>query len=196
MTMPLFSTRAALTLSAVLTGGVAPLARAAAVNAAPGFLFSTLPFSDTGTTVGKVNDIFAITPGISNFPQVAGPDVFYTFTVVTAGIMSIRLTPLQSGTYDPAIYLLFGGTAGSNAILGRDAFGPGQAEVMNDLPLDVGTYYLVVDSYYATGPQAAGTYTLEITGDLGLASVPEPSFAAFAATAFCAAAGRRRRGHR
>ena len=193
MTMPLLSTRTALTFSTVLMAAAAPLVRAAAIDAAPGFFFSTLPFSDTGTTVGKVNDIFAITPGISNYPQVAGPDVFYTFTVVTPGIMSIRLTPLQSGTYDPAIYLLFGGTTGSHAILGRDAFGPGQVETMNDLPLDAGTYYLVVDSYEATGPQSAGAYTLEITGDIGLASIPEPATAALAAAAGLVAVRRRRR---
>ena len=189
----------ALGISASLLGVTASQTQAASVDAAPGFFFATLPFSDTGTTIGAVSNINAIPSGVSNYTTVAGPDVFYTFNVVTPGTMTFTVTPTGQSGYDPAIYLLTGGTAGTNAFIGRDAGGSNAPETFTTQPLAAGTYYFVVDSFYSTGSGAQpsrhqGTYSLEVTGTAVLGpNVPEPGSAALGLTALAATSWRRRR---
>ena len=184
----------ALGISASLLGVTASQTQAASVDAAPGFFFATLPFSDTGTTIGAVSDINTLPGGVSNFTQVAGPDVFYTFNVVTPGTMTFTLTPTGQTGYDPAIYLLTGGTTGNDATIGRDFNGFNAPDAFTTPSLAVGTYYFVVDSFYASGSASAGAYSLSVTGTALLGSnVPEPGSAALGLTALAATSWRRRR---
>lgn len=192
--------RRAIGISATLLGAV-QTAGAASIDAAPGFFFSTLPFSDTGTSVGSVSDISTINGGIgSSYTQVSGPDVFYSFTVATAGTLTFTVTP-QPG-YDTAIYLLAGGSAGSNAIRASDGASFGSAEVLTSPLLQPGDYFFVVDSFYSSGSAAQpsrhqGTYSLTVAGSAALASnVPEPGMGAVGVAAGLALWQRRRRGHR
>lgn len=190
--------RTTLGLTATLLGAASQSVSAASVDAAPGFFFSTLPFTDTGTTIGAVNNINSIPSGVSNYTTVAGPDVFYTFIVSSPGTLSITLTPTGQTGYDPAFYLLTGGTLGTNAFTGRDAFTGNLPETLTTAVLNPGTYYLVVDSFYSAGVRASGAYSLNITGsDIRLADVPEPGTAVLGVAALGAAAwSRRRRGAR
>ncbi len=198
----------ALGITASLIGVAASQTQAASVDAAPGFFFATLPFSDTGTTIGAVNDINTLPGGVSNFTTVAGPDVFYTFNVVTPGTMTFTLTPTGQTGYDPAIYLLTGGTTGTSAMAnnGRDAAGFNGTESLTTsalaplappfttVPLPVGTYFFVIDSFYNSGSGSAGAYRLEVTGTALLGpNVPEPGTAALGLTALAATSWRRRR---
>ena len=81
--MPPSSVCTTLGLTATLLGAVSQSASAASVDAAPGFFFSSLPFTDTGSTAGMVNNINNLPKGTNTYTQVFGPDVFYTFTVNT-----------------------------------------------------------------------------------------------------------------
>lgn len=192
------SVRTTLGLTATLLGAASQSVTAASVDAAPGFFFSTLPFSDTGTTIGMVSDIDSIpedvmVPNLYRF--VLGPDVFYFFNVLTGGTMTFRVTPTGTTGYDPSLYLLTGGPLGANALLGRDAAVANLAEALTNIPVSPGTWYLVIDSFYSSGIHSAGNYTLDVTGSgvvLGPA-VPEPGSAMLGLTALSGVLWRRRR---
>ena len=192
------SVRTSLGLTVTLLGAASHTAGAASIDTAPGFFFSTLPFSDTGTTIGAVNNITSlpqslVADGNANYTQVAGPDVFYSFIVGSPGVMSFTLSPLGESGYDTSIYLLTGGTTGTNAFKGKDAAGFNASETLTTGVLAPGTYYLVVDSFYSAseGAKSAGAYSLSVSGDAVL--VPEPGNAALGLTALAATSWRRRR---
>ncbi|HEX2749689.1 MAG TPA: PPC domain-containing protein [Verrucomicrobiales bacterium] len=181
----------AIGLTAGLLSAAGQRAGAASIDTAPGFFFSTLPFNDTGTTVGAVNDINAIPPGLSNYTQVSGPDVFYSFKVVTPGTLTFTLTPAAG--YDASIYVLAGGSLGANAIVARDAtLGSDPPETLTTGVLAPGNYFFVVDSFYPSGAVSSGAYDLNVTGTAVL-GIPEPRTGALAATALAAVGWRRRR---
>ena len=171
------------TMAAGLTATMFAAVTAPAAQAAGGetpataTVISNIVFSDSGTTVGFANNIGTLPSGIgSPYTSVAGPDVFYTFTVATGGTINITVTP--SGGYDMAFYLLKDGQLGSNAVQARDSVGSGGAETMSGFALVGGsTYYLGIDSFYLTGTLSAGTYSLAISGTAVLgsgAAAPEP----------------------
>ncbi len=182
------SVRTTLCLTATLLGVTSQNVSAASVDAAPGFLFSTLPFSDTGTTIGAVSNINSLPSGISRYTEVAGPDVFYTFRIGTAGTLTFTVSPTG---FDPAIYLLTGGTEGANAIFGRDDTQTNVTETLTTGVLQPGVYYFVVDSFYSSGADSAGAYSLSVTGTATI--IPEPGSAALGLTALAGVAWRRRR---
>jgi hypothetical protein len=187
-------TTRALGLTATLFGATAPNANAASVDAAPGFFFSTLPFNDSGTTVGAIDDIGTLPAGVSDYTTVAGPDVFYSFTVSGAGTLTFQVTP--AGGFDAAIYLLTGGTIGTNAFIGEDEGLVDETETLTTGTLNPGTYYFVVDSFYSNGSAGQpnrfhGAYTLSVTGTAVL--IPEPGAAALGLGALGAVGWRRRR---
>jgi hypothetical protein len=134
-------------------------------------VFSTTPFNDSGTTVGANNTVGTL-PITCNtvYTQVAGPDVIYQFGLnpTHSGVV-ISVTP--SGGYDTSIYLLTScgtGTTCPNGA-GSDAAGANGVEtisatVTNALPTS--TYFLFIDSFYATGALSAGAYALSVTGTL------------------------------
>lgn len=133
--------------------------------------FSTTPFNDSGTTVGANNTVGSL-PITCNtvYTQVAGPDVIYQFGLnpTHTGVV-ISVTP--SGGYDTSIYLLTTcgtGTTCPNGA-GSDAAGANGAETISATVtngLSTGTYFLFVDSFYATGTLSAGNYALSVTGTL------------------------------
>ena len=182
-------------LTATLFGAAAPHAGAASVDAAPGFFFSTLPFNDSGSTVGLVSDINTLPSGVSNYTRVDGPDVFYSFTVMEAGTLTFTVTPQGQTGFDPSIYLLTGGTVGDNAFIGADAELSDEPETFTTGVLVPGTYYFVVDSYYSSDIpdellQSRGAYDLSVTGT---ARIPEPGAAALGLASLGMVAWRRRR---
>lgn len=133
-----------------------------------------LTFNDTGTTVGANNTVTSVQAGCSNYTTNAGPDVIYTFSL---GPLASRGTPLTIGlttstpTYDPSIYTLStagvgcpAGTANAvtNCVNGADAGLAGDPETITDAETDAmaaGTYFLFVDSFYATAA-GSGAYAL------------------------------------
>jgi hypothetical protein len=142
--------------------------------ATPPTIFSTTPFNDTSTTIGANNTVTTLPIACnSNYTQVAGPDVIYRFTMgPTHTAVGITVTPTG---WDASIYLLTacpagtGNTGACPSGAGSDAGGTGIAETIsatatNALP--AGTYFLFVDSFFASGPDAAGPYSLAVSGTL------------------------------
>lgn len=76
------------------------------------------------------------------------------------------------------------GSGGNNAdILGNspDQIGPGAGpEILPEITLAAGTYFLVIDSYFAAPhAQSAGSFKLNIAP---VAGIPEPDFAVLTTT--------------
>lgn len=157
--------------------------QAAVVDLPPGFRVTTLPFTDTASTVGLNNDIDWVASSMSPYNQVDGPDAFYLLEVAETGSITFSITP--DPDVDLAIYLFkesdlppFTDTGAGNDVLagwGSDSGFPSDPETFTVNDIAPGIYYFVVDSYYSTGDsRAAGGFTLTITGDAVLA-VPEPA---------------------
>jgi hypothetical protein len=135
------------------------------------------PFTDTGDTTSANNTVGTIQAGCSDYTQVAGPDLIYSFKISSLGASpSIQVTP--SVSYDTAIYVLNGATgftcpAGTgnsvtNCLNGSDAAFNGGTETINStaissLPLNT-QLYLFVDSFYSVGNSlAGGPYTVKFS---------------------------------
>jgi hypothetical protein len=135
----------------------------------PGATITSLPFSDSDTTTGANNTVTAIPGGCSTYTTVAGPDKIYTFSVVTAGSLTVTATP-SGGTYDLAAYLISscpggtGNSVGSGCIMGADVVNTNTVETFTVANLAPGTYYLYIDSFYSSGTKSSGPYSLSVTG--------------------------------
>lgn len=145
-----------------------------------------------GTTVGYT-DNFSNPGGASILPPgYGGPDVWFTFNVPSSFTLNAGLN-IAGSTGDLVLFLLSaGGTNGDVIAHSSDYIGAGNgAENISGHALGAGTYYLVVDSFYDSGPESAGSYTLNISPIPQ--AVPEPSTALLASTLGVLAFWRRRR---
>ena len=141
----------------------------------PGANIATLPFNDTGTTIGGNNTITShASATCTNYTAVAGPDKIYRIEIGTAGSLNITVTP--TGGYDAAIYLLNDatfacpagtGTAGvplAACVAGADDVLANAAETITVASIAPGIYSFYVDSFYSTGALSAGPFTVAATG--------------------------------
>lgn len=150
----------------------------------PGTFTPAAPFTDTGDTAGANNTVNEL-PYYGYYYQysysVTGPDLVYSFTLISHDASpEIRVTPTSS-TYDPAIFVLDGryapgcpsGTRSApwNWRGYRDLSGPGGAETLSldEMPLNV-PLYLFIDSN-----GTSGTYTLRMQ-DVTIAAAPRTRF--------------------
>ena len=172
-----------------LTPGPAPntpgkLAPLAGTDTCPGTPIpaGAADFTDTGTTIGATSTVDTLQPGCSDYIQVFGPDVVYTFDLgpvgARAATLAITVTPTGGTGYDTAIYTL--STAGTgcpsgtgstvtNCVNGADAATGNGAETISDAETDAmaaGTYFLFVDSFYTSAPKTAGSYNLTMNRPL------------------------------
>ena len=128
-------------------------------------------------TLGADNSFF--NPASPGLPfAYNGPDLWFTFTT-TATITLRASLDLTGSSGDLVLFLL--GPGGTNAdVLGNspDQIGPGAGpEILPELNLATGTYFLVIDSYFASPhSQSAGIFKLNITP---VAGIPEPNLAGF-----------------
>ena len=130
-----------------------------------------------GNTLGADNSFF--NPASPGLPfAYNGPDLWFAFTT-TAPITLRASLDLTGSSGDLVLFLL--GPGGTNAdVLGNspDQIGPGAGpEILPELNLATGTYFLVIDSYFAAPhSQSAGIFKLNITP---VAGIPEPNLAGF-----------------
>lgn len=142
----------------------------------PGNYTTGAPYTDSGNTLGANNTVTGIQAGCSEYTQVAGPDLIYSFKISARGANPQIRATTTSGTYDMAIYVLNGttgalcpaGTANAvtNCLAGSDGTFAGSPETIaaaavNALPLNT-QLHLFVDSFYSSGGASAGPYTLTI----------------------------------
>lgn len=137
-------------------------------------IISAVPYTDTGTTVGKTNTVSTVGNGTTGcgtithgFGKVEGPDVVYRFTVGTGNNLTFTVST-TSTTYDIDVYVLSVCGDGTTCVGGSDNAGDGGAETLNVSGLAPGTYYLYIDSFYLLDvARREGPYTLNVTGTLG-----------------------------
>lgn len=121
-------------------------------DACPGTLVSGIPYYDSGTTVGRVNNYNPITS--CNYTN--APDVIYEFTPQFTYTYNISL---QGSSYDTYLYVNTGGVCPGNTQVGcNDDYGNLQSFL--SLVLNAGqTYFIIIDGYSAN----TGAYVLSIT---------------------------------
>jgi len=163
---------------AALAGGLQQAATG--TDILPGTLITYLKYTDNGTTVGALNNIQGT---FSTYLQV-GPDVFYTFEVLSGGDLKFTVTP--DGSFDPGIGLFLGSTASPDWVAtgvppgqyqGWDNEVAGEAETFTWPVVAGATYNFVVDSHFdASNPNGggAGTYQLVVETPNSVTLVPEP----------------------
>jgi hypothetical protein len=134
---------------------------------------STLPFNDTGTTIGKadnsVNELRFACGIVGSGPDRPGPDVFYSFTIVGSGNSLTFSLTTTSPLYDPAIYVHSVCGDLDSCVSGADVNFEGEPETLTVSGLAPGTYYFGVDSAFSLADPtfASGNYALNVTGNFG-----------------------------
>ena len=127
-----------------------------------------LPFTQAGNTCGSANNINAY-PACTNLTSpYPGPDDVWAITVGTGNSIDVT-ADLTGSTGDLALFFLSTCGDGNSCLSNsQDAIGPGSGpEVIPNISgLTAGTYYIYVDSYYASGAESCGSYTLNVAGTL------------------------------
>jgi|GEM_PF-1868252 len=135
-----------------------------AASATP-IVFTAGTFSDTGTTVGKVNDVnnnnLSVANGCTNqsySSSMDAEDAFYSFTVTTEGILTAD-TALPGTTFDTCIAILASDGTTVKSI-NDDKSGDAAYRSYLECCLAPGSYYFVVDGYSSAD---VGNYELAMT---------------------------------
>jgi hypothetical protein len=141
---------------------------------------TTLPFNDTGTTIGATDNSTGSLPFacgiVGSGPTRPGPDVFYSFTILGPGNSLTFTVTTTSNNFDPGIYVL--STCGNLSTCqgGADTNFDGEPESFTVSNLDAGTYYFGVDSAYVHPDNSSdGPYALSVTGSFGVPATPTPT---------------------
>ena len=127
--------------------------RAGGETIATALPIAALPFSDQGSTLGRVNDYDAVCP----FAGSVAPDVVYAFA--PAGDVNVTVD-LCNSTYDTKVYV-FQDAPGAVVACNDDADCGynGWQSMLDHVDLEGGhTYYIVVDGYGAS----AGDYQISV----------------------------------
>ena len=141
---------------------------------------TTLPFNDTGTTVGANNNSTGSLPfscGIVGSGDIRpGPDVFYSFTILGPGNSLTFTVTTTSNTFDTGIYVLSVCGNLSTCQGGADTNFDGEPESFMVSDLTPGTYYFGVDSAYVHPDNSSdGPYALSVTGNFGMPATATPT---------------------
>jgi len=157
--------------SAVLVGGD---------TCAEAVSITTLPFNDTGTTIGAADNSTGELPFacgiVGGGATRPGPDVFYSFTILGPGNSLTFSVTTTDNQFDPGIYVLSVCGNLSTCQGGADTNFDGEPEAFTVSNLPAGTYYFGVDSAYPS-PDASrhGPYALSVTGSFGVPATPTPT---------------------
>jgi hypothetical protein len=121
------------------------------------FTIASLPFVETGTTIGYNDDYDEMCPYGG-----AGPDVVYRFVSTMPQSVDVDLC---GSNYDTKVIIY---DAGLHFVACNDDFYSGEpcgtyVSKIENAPLGVGTYYIVVDGY----GQSAGTYIVAVENHVG-----------------------------
>lgn len=119
-----------------------------------------LPFSDTGSTIGMLNDYDAVCPYTGSL----SPDAVYSYSPGAAGSINIDLC---GSLYDTKVYVYQNACGGGEIACNDDICGVAAncggglyCSQLTGVPVSPGnTYYIVVDGYGG----ASGTYNINVT---------------------------------
>lgn len=119
----------------------------------PATVISSVPYTDSGTTFGRVNNF---TPSCA--PSSA-PDVVYQFTPGTTGIYTVSLC---GSSFDTILHIRYGGSCpGSSELACNDDTGPNCTGLQSSIETTFSsgiTYYVIVDGYASS----SGSYVLNV----------------------------------
>lgn len=124
--------------------------RQAGDNISSAYVIPSLPFADTGTTVGYLHDY------ASSCASNSAPDVVYVYTATASGNMSVTLC---GSDYDSCIHVHAG--AIGNEIGCNDDYCGLQSQ-LNGLAITSGTTYIIIVAGFST---ASGNYAISVTMD-------------------------------
>ncbi len=164
----------------------------------PGTNIGALPFNDTGTTVGFVDNYKlppdTTSPTVTGCPTctatgtgpagslprgavytgtTVGPDVAYTVTFSSSNnSLNTTMTPTGGQDLSLVVYTNVCSNLPTDAIAVSDTGIANQAETVTISTMPAGTYNIVVDGYSAGGtpPGPSGPYSLAVTGSGTIAS--------------------------
>jgi hypothetical protein len=141
-------------------GNNAPLPLNGGETCATATVIGALPYTDSGTTAGAVNDYDEVCP----YTGSTSPDVVYSYTPASNTSVSISLcTPGTSTDYDTKLYVYQGSCPGTVTGCSDDACSSplysSYVSELGNIALTGGTtYYFVVDGYGG----ASGNYTIYV----------------------------------
>ena len=126
-------------------------------NMATATIIPVLPYSDSGTTVGHIDDYDAVCP----YPGSTAPDVVYKLVATTDLLITVDLCASQ---YDTKVYI-FEDVVNNVVACNDDGCGYGGLQsVLNCIEFEGGhTYYIVVDGYGTS----AGPYAMTVVEIMG-----------------------------
>jgi hypothetical protein len=124
-----------------------------------------LPYSDTGNTCGAAAVVSNYQNATCLTVPYPGPELIYQIELFANNAIQVNLTP--SALVDMGVFMVADCTTPTSCVDFHDAIGPGEVSQIprnQSGPFTPGTYFLYVDSYYATGTASCGDYTLDVTG--------------------------------
>ena len=112
----------------------------------------SLPYSDTGTTVGLTDDLQPATCSSAG----GAPDAVYVYTPSVDQLITVSLCTATA--YDSTVYVLAGACPGPEIACNDDDCGL-QSRIAT-VPVTAGTpYYIIIDGFSSS----SGTYSLDVT---------------------------------
>ena len=115
---------------------------------------TALPYNDSGTTAGYLNDYDEVCP----YTGSTAPDVVYVYTPAADAVVDISLC--NGSTYDTKLYVYENDVIEGTSIACNDDSCPSYVSELLDVSLTAGNdYYIVVDGYGG----ASGAYVLDVT---------------------------------
>ncbi len=132
----------------------APADRQGGDTVAEATLVDSLPYNDTGTTVGYTDDYDEVCP----YEGSTSPDVCYYYEPTSD--ITVYITLCNGSDYDTKLYVYENEVTPGNYYACNDDACPGYVSELFGLELTGGnTYYIIIDGYYGD----AGNYILDIT---------------------------------
>jgi len=131
------------------------LVRQGGEDIATAFVINSLPFNDTGTTNGYIDDYDEVCP----YSGSTSPDVVYVYSPMSDMVVDISLC--NGSTYDTKLYVYENLETPGNPYACNDDACPGYVSELTGLSLVGGNnYYIVVDGYGGD----SGDYVIDVTG--------------------------------
>ena len=147
----------------VKVGGV-DCAGATSANPMSGNMFNFADSDNSCSATNKISDYNNFgTGGPCNTVHYPGPELIYTFNLSgTPNSPSITLT--QTAPTDMGVFVVSDCPNGLSCVDFEDQIGGGAVSNVTLSDATPGQYWVYVDSYYTSGVESCGNYTLTVTG--------------------------------
>jgi hypothetical protein len=139
-------------------------AAATSMDPVSGDMFNFADSDNSCSATNKVDDYNNAPGGPCNSVDYPGPDLIYRYGITGAtNNVSVTLDAVTA-TADLALFVVSDCPNGTSCIGFEDLIGGGATENVAFTNQAVGSYWVYVDSYYTSGAQSCGNYTVTLTG--------------------------------